>query len=135
MQLDPTPTIFWTGIKPWSDYIHPLDMGPILFLLLLAWIVYGFWVRGLFRPPAQWNPAQMVRRCLYFCLLSITFISWKFLDAVAFSQAVGPSLGVGLLDFAGGALFHMLVFAAQLILYVALLWWRTRSKISPNSHA
>ena len=105
------------------QYISPL---PFLFFLL-SLIVYGFWLRDLFRPVAQWNPARMARRGFYFCLLSLGVIGLQLHELVLFSQSTGPCAGIHPAEMLGSTLTHTVFFAVQLVLYAALLWWRGRS--------
>jgi len=107
---------------------HLAARGPFLWLFLLSWVIYGLWVWDLFRPVAQWNPAQMVRYGLCLCLLNIA-ISTADLSGImlVFWVAGITDPRLILLRFIFPMLF-MGIFALQLLLYATLLWWRTSRK-------
>jgi len=106
------------------QYISPL---PFLFFLL-SLIVYGFWLRDLFRPVAQWNPARMARRGFYFCLLNLGLIGLQLHEFTLWMQNPFPCAGIHPAEYTGATLTHTVIFATQLVLYAALLWWHGHSK-------
>ena len=68
---------------------------------------------------------QMIWLGLCFCLLNLGFMGWALYRIVLLMQLiVGPCSGYYSDDVAAGLLTHTGFFAAQLLLYVTLLWYR-----------
>ena len=110
-------------------FVHILEMGPLMqLLLLLAWIAYGVWIWGLFRPLAQWKPTQMIGIGLCFCLLSMAVIAVFFITLIAFSKSLNCHHPVGMVPYLRTGLLYTGIFAAQLVLFAVLLWWRASRK-------